>query len=171
MIERSRNSDGHAVPLAALPRRPCQRKGVRADYVEHPVQIRYLAGDHDVGGIALDAQTRLYPAKPCSHPAGVEPAKYLDGYLVGRDRLHRRRVLLLGLENGFQGGGRGEGRQAMRRLSPWRLRSGELFRPGVRGARDLHRELPAAALESVLYSGRHDLSGSAKRCDGPLQFR
>jgi len=41
-------------PLAALPRRPCQRKGVRACHVEHPVQIRHLAGHHDVGGITLN---------------------------------------------------------------------------------------------------------------------
>jgi hypothetical protein len=30
--------------------------------------------------------------------------------------------------------------------------------------------LQAAALEPVFYLGRPDLSGGAKRCDGPLQF-
>src|SRR5581483_4707410 len=79
-------------------------------------------------------------------------------YVLGSNRLHRRWLLLLDLEDDLAARGRGQGFEGMRALRPRRLRGRNVLRPGMRGAVDLHRKLPAAGLEAVLYRGRQYLS-------------
>jgi len=111
----------------------------------------------------MDYIPPMIPPKPAPNQPSTT-----GGLLLGCDRLHCRRLLLVGLEKILAAGSRSLCPARVRTLRTRWVRGDDVFRAGVRGTRDLHRKLPATTLEPVLYRGRLDLSRSAGRCVGAL---
>jgi len=82
---------------------------------------------------------------------------------VAGDRLHRRRLPLLELEDSPASGNRGEGDKRMRAVRTRSLPGRELLRPGMHRARDFDRIMRAAALEPVIH-GRPRYRSPSPKC-------